>query len=84
MIKATVTLFLCGLLSACGAGGLGSEPTDESANSADADADEHMLSDQQRALQDAQSAADAMEEATGARQQALDVVARSRSADALG
>ena len=74
MIKTTVTLFLCGLLSACGvsAGGSGSEPTNESANSADADAGEHMLSDQQRALQDAQSAADAMQEATGARQQALD------------
>jgi hypothetical protein len=69
MIKAATTLFLCGLLSACGSG---SEPADESANRAEPNAGEHMLSDQQRALQDAQSAADAMEEAAKARQQALD------------
>lgn len=68
MIKNAATLFLCGVLSACGA----SEPTDESANSAEVDAGEHMLSDQQRALENTRSAADAMEESNRAKQQALE------------
>ena len=76
MIRTTVTLLLlCGLLSGCGAGGSGSETPEESANatpSTDANAGEHMLSDQQRALENAQSAAAAMEESNRAKQQALE------------
>ena len=78
MIKTTVVaLLLCGLLSACGtgAGGSENETTDESANgtpSTDGNAGEHMLSDQQRTLENAQSAAAAMEESNRAKQQALE------------
>jgi outer membrane murein-binding lipoprotein Lpp len=70
MIKTTVTLLLLsGLLSGCGSS------TDESTNSTpstDANAQQHMLSDQQRTLENAQSAAAAMEESNRAKQQALE------------
>jgi hypothetical protein len=78
MTKTTVTLLLlCGLLSGCGSssGGSASGTTDESTNStpsADANPQPHMLSDQQRTLENAQSAAAAMEESNRARQQALE------------
>jgi len=78
MIKTTITLLLlCGLLSGCGSstGGSVSETTDESTKntpSTDANAQQHMLSDQQRTLQNAQSAAAAMEESNRAKQQALE------------
>ena len=72
MIKTTVTLLLlCGLLSACGAGS-GNESTDASEAGVEAKTGEHMLSDQQRALENAQSAAAAMEESNRAKQQALE------------
>jgi hypothetical protein len=74
MIKTNATLLLLfGLLSAL-LSGCGSS-TDESTNgtpSADANAEEHMLSDQQRTLENAQSAAAAMEESNRAKQQALE------------
>jgi outer membrane murein-binding lipoprotein Lpp len=78
MIKTTVSLLLlCGLLSGCGSstGGSATDTTDESANSTpstEANAQQHMLSDQQRTLENAQSAAAAMEESNRAKQQALE------------
>ena len=72
MIRTTASaLLLCGLLSACGAGS-GKESTDASDASPEANAGEHMLSDQQRTLENAQSAAAAMEESNRAKQQALE------------
>lgn len=76
MIKTIASaLLLCGLLSACGsesAGGSVSETAAESGNGAEANTGEHMLSDQQRMLENAQSAAAAMEESNRAKQQALE------------
>lgn len=77
MIKTTASaVLLCALLSACGsdggARGPGSETNDEPGNRVDSNAGEHFLSDQQRALENAQSAADALEKATQAQQQALE------------
>ena len=73
MIRITVSaLLLCGLLSGCGAGGSGSTTNDELPDSAEANAGEHMLSDQQRTLENAQSAAAALEESNRAKQQALE------------
>ncbi len=70
MIKTTASaVLLCALLSACGSG---NETANESGNGADSNAAEHFLSDQQRALENARSAADALEKATQAQQQALE------------
>ncbi len=73
MIRTTASaLLLCGLLSACGAGSSGNESTDAADANPEANAGEHMLSDQQRALENAQSAAAALEESNRAKQQALE------------
>ena len=73
MIRTTASaLLLCGLLSACGVGGSGNESTDASEAGVEAKTGEHMLSDQQRALENAQSAAAAMEESNRSKQQALE------------
>ena len=73
MIRTTASaLLLCGLLGGCGAGGSGNESTDASEAGVEANTGEHMLSEQQRALENAQSAAGAMEESNRSKQQALE------------